>query len=113
MDQLEFYKSFQFMSELLLAEAIFLFSLQRRRFGLLRAVFAVAASFLFAWLIPVLSASPAYLSFMFFTLFIFTVCMTKFIFREKWHCLYHIIYRRVYRIIMCQPDCAVYFLFFS
>ena len=84
MDQLEFYKSFQFMSELLLAEAIFLFSLQRRRFGLLRAVFAVAASFLFAWLIPVLSASPAYLSFMFFTLFIFTVCMTKFIFREKW-----------------------------
>lgn len=84
MTQLEFYKSFQFMAELLVAEGMFLCTLRVRKFALLRIVAAIAVSFLFAWLFPADSDSPAYLSFMFFTLFVFTVCMTKFIFRETW-----------------------------
>ncbi len=84
MTQLEFYKSFQFMTELLLAEGMFLCSLRLRSFSWLRIAAGVAAAFLFSWLFPAYSDSPAYLSFMFFTLFVFTVCITKFIFKESW-----------------------------
>lgn len=84
MTQLEFYKSFQFMAELMLAEGMFLSSLHGRKLAWLRAVGAVALCFLFAWLFPAASDSPAYLSFMFFMLFLITICMTKFIFKETW-----------------------------
>ena len=72
------------MTELLLAEGMFLCSLRLRSFSWLRIAAGVAAAFLFSWLFPAYSDSPAYLSFMFFTLFVFTVCITKFIFKESW-----------------------------
>lgn len=84
MTQLEFYKSFQFMIELLLAEGMFLFRLRRRRLFWLRLVLALAACFGFACVFPVRSATPAYLSCMFLLLFLFTVCAAKFIFKERW-----------------------------
>ena len=71
MTQLEFYKSFQFMIELLLAEGMFLFRLRRRRLFWLRLVLALAACFGFACVFPVRSATPAYLSCMFLLLFLF------------------------------------------
>lgn len=84
MNQLEFYKSFQFIIELLLAEAMFSYRLRRRRFFVLRLAAAVAACFGFAFLFPVFSDTPAYLSFMFLALFAFTVCAAKSVFRERW-----------------------------
>ena len=84
MTQLEFYKSFQFMIELLLAEGMFLFRLRKRRFFLLNLAVALAACFGFAYLFPAYSNTPAYLSCMFLLLFAFTVCAAKFIFKERW-----------------------------
>ena len=54
MTQFEFYKSFQFVIELLLAEAMFVFRFRRRRFFRLLLPAAVILCFAFAWLMPVL-----------------------------------------------------------
>ncbi len=84
MTQFEFYKSFQFVIELLLAEAMFVFRFRRRRFFWLLLPAAATLSFAFAWLMPVLSPNPFYVSFMFLAIFVFTVLMNKAVFRESW-----------------------------
>lgn len=84
MTQLEFYKSFQFMAELLIAETLFLFPLRKRKLFLLRVIAAIGCSFLFSVLFPVASQHFLYMSFMFMALFIFTVCAAKFAFKESW-----------------------------
>ena len=84
MTQLEFYKSFQFMAELLAAETLFLVSLRRRNFFILRLVLSLAACFLFSFLFPIVSDNSYYMSLMFVSLFVFTVCMNKVIFKESW-----------------------------
>jgi len=84
MTQLEFYKSFQFMAELLIAEVLFLIPLRRRRYFVLRAVAAVGACFLFSCFFPIASDHFMYMSFMFMVLFVFTVCAVKFAFKESW-----------------------------
>lgn len=84
MTQFEFYKSFQFVIELLLAEAMFVFRFRRRRFFRLLLPAAVILCFAFAWLMPVLSENPFYISCMFLLIFVFTVLMNKAVFRESW-----------------------------
>ena len=84
MTQFEFYKSFQFVIELLLAEAMFVFRFRRRRFFWLLLPAAVILCFAFAWLMPVLSENPFYISCMFLLIFVFTVLMNKAVFRESW-----------------------------
>lgn len=84
MTQFEFYKSFQFVAELLIAEAMFLFRFRRRKYFWLLLPVAVALSFVFAWLMPVLSSSPFFVSCIFLLIFIFTILMSKTVFRESW-----------------------------
>ena len=84
MTQLEFYKSFQFVAELLLAELLFVCRFRRRKLFPLRLGASIAACFLLGWLFPVVSESAFYLSFMFFTIFAFTVLCVKFTFGQSW-----------------------------
>ncbi|MCH5351326.1 MAG: sensor histidine kinase [Clostridiales bacterium] len=84
MTQFEFYKSFWFVTELLLAQAMFVFRFKRRkRFWVLLPV-AVGLCYLFAWLLPAASENPFYVSFLFLLIFLFTVLMNKVIFDESW-----------------------------
>lgn len=84
MTQFEFYKSFLFVAELLLAEFMFIYRLKRRRFFALRAMAGVAACFLFAFLFPVVSDNALYCSLIFLSIFSFTVLAGKFLFRNTW-----------------------------
>lgn len=84
MTQFEFYKSFQFVIELLMAEAMFVFRFKRRGFFWLRLPIALGLCFLFAWALPALSENPFYVSFLFLLIFLFTLLMNKFIFNESW-----------------------------
>lgn len=84
MTQLEFYKSFQFMIELLVAESLFTFRLQRRPFFVIRGILGLAACFLFSWLFPILSNNAFFISLMFFVLFAFTVFVSKFVYKSPW-----------------------------
>ena len=84
MTQLEIYKSFQFVAELLLAETIYMYGLRRRRLFPLRVCLSAAACFLFAFLIPVLADNAFYFSFMFLLIFASTVLSAKFAFKERW-----------------------------
>ncbi len=84
MTQFEFYKSVQFVLELLIAEGLFLWRLDRRNYFLLRLIGAVAAIFLLAWLFPVPVQNAFYTSFIFLVIFLFTVLMAKLVFRESW-----------------------------
>ena len=84
MTQLEFYKSFQFIMELLIAEGLFCFRLSPRRGFVWRLIAGVALVFLVAFFFPILSKNAFYMSFMFFALFAVTVPVAKFIFREDW-----------------------------
>ena len=58
MTQFEFYKSFQFVIELLLAQSLFVFRLRRRKYFWLRLPVAVGLCFLFAWALHVMSENP-------------------------------------------------------
>lgn len=84
MTQFEFYKSFQFVWELLLAEFMFVFRFHRRSYFPVRAVLAVAAVFAFAWFFPVPTYNAYYCAFLFSMIFAFTVIMCKFLFKETW-----------------------------
>lgn len=84
MTQFEFYKSFLFVFELLLAEGMYIYRFRRRSFFWLRLPFAVAACFLFAWLIPVEHSNPYLFALTFLGIFLFTVLMAKVLFRENW-----------------------------
>ncbi len=83
MSQFEFYKSFQFVAEILLAETIFVCRFRRRKFFLPRLCVSAAACFLFAWLIPALE-NALYMSFMFLAIFAFTVLAVKFTMAQSW-----------------------------
>lgn len=84
MTQLEVYKSFQFMAELLLAESLFVFRLRRRSLPWLRIPVGIGLCFLFSWLFPVLSTDAFYCSFMFLAIFAFTILICKGVFKETW-----------------------------
>ena len=84
MTQFEFYKSFQFVFELLLAQSVFVFRFRRRRWFWLRLPAALALCFLFAWALPVPTEDPFYMSFIFLLIFLFTLLMNKLIFEESW-----------------------------
>lgn len=84
MSQIEFYKSFLFMVELIVAESIFLIRLKGNSMTYLRALVAIIACFIFSFLFPVFNNGPFYLCFMFICLFTFTVCAAKFVFKGSW-----------------------------
>lgn len=84
MTQLEFYKSFQFVVELLVAEGIFVGRLQRRSNFWLRLGITVPLIFLFSYLFPILSKDAFYTSFMFLGIFAITVLASKLLFAETW-----------------------------
>ncbi len=84
MTQFEFYKSFQFVIELLIAEAMYVFRYRRRKKFWVILPFAVGACFLFAWALPALSGNPFYVSFMYLSIFTFTVLANKAMFNESW-----------------------------
>lgn len=80
MTQLEFYKSFQFVFELLLAETMFMYRLRRRPKFVLRLIIALPLLFLFSWLIPAIP-NAFYCSFMFLVIFVLTVAAGIFLFK--------------------------------
>ena len=84
MTQFEFYKSFQFVLELILAETLFLYGRKRRSFFVLRLLGSLALYFLFSYLFPILSNNAFYCSFTFFVIFAVSVGIGKFIFAESW-----------------------------
>ena len=84
MTQLEFYKSYQFLVELLAAECLFILRLQRRKYFIPRAVIALAACWAIFRFFPILSQNAFYISFMFFVLFAATVFACKFLYKERW-----------------------------
>ncbi len=84
MTQFEFYKSFQFVFELLLAELIFTYRLQRKKLFPLRLIAGIAATFLFAFLFPVPVSNAFYCSFTFLAIFLFSVLAVKFAFKVTW-----------------------------
>ncbi len=84
MTQLEFYKSFQFVIELLAAEGIFSFRLTRRSHFPLRMIVGASVVFVLSYFFPIAVHEAFYLSFMFFVIFAYTVFFAKFLFRETW-----------------------------
>lgn len=84
MSQFDFYKSFQFIAELIVAESLFLYTFKKKNHFLIKAVIGLIVTFLFSYLFPTLSKHPAYMSFTFICLFCFTVIVMKFLFDESW-----------------------------
>lgn len=84
MTQFEFYKSFQFIIELLVAEGLFLYSLNLRKFAYIRIPVGIALTFVFSYFFPIAYDNAYYMSMMFFVLFAFTILVAVFIFREAW-----------------------------
>lgn len=84
MTQLELYKSFQFVCELLIAETLFSLKLVRRRRFYIFLPLSLVGVFLFSWLLPVASTNAFYISFMFFMIFAVTVLAAKATFGESW-----------------------------
>lgn len=83
MTQFEFYKSFQFMIELIAAEGLFLVTMERRKYFLPKVCLSLVCSFAFSFFFPTLFEHPLYMSFTFICLFLFTVAAMKFIFDES------------------------------
>ncbi len=84
MTQFEFYKSFQFVFELILAETLFLYRRKRRPFFLLRILGALAVYFVFSYFFPIFSDDAFYCSFTFLAIFVVSVILCKFVFDESW-----------------------------
>lgn len=72
-----------FMTELLVAESLFVMSLNRRRFFLLRALAAILACYGLSFAFPIAFSNAVWFSFMFLSFFAFTVVALKFIFNES------------------------------
>lgn len=83
MTQFQFYKSFQFMAELIIAEGLFLATMKRRKYFSLRLIAAVVSSVAFAYFFPNFSDHPLYMSFTFISIFVFTLIAMKFVFEES------------------------------
>ncbi|MCX4312304.1 MAG: ATP-binding protein [Clostridia bacterium] len=71
------------MTELLLAQSMYLFRFHRRKRFWIMLPIAVGLCYLFAWALPVLSDNPFYTSLIFLLIFVFTVCAGKAIFKES------------------------------
>ncbi len=84
MTQFEFYKSFLFVIELLIAEFIYVYRFRKHDRFILRAVIGIAACFLFAFLLPVLSDDAFYCSLLFLMIFAFSILICKILFQESW-----------------------------
>lgn len=83
MTQLQFYKSFQFMIELMVGESLFLISMKRRKFFIIRLVVGLCAIFTISYFFPIASDNFLYRSFMFISLFVTTIALSKFLFKES------------------------------
>ncbi len=84
MTQFEFYKSFQFVFELILAESLYAYKLRRNSYFVLRFIGALLVFFAFSYLFPVLSYNALYCSFTFLMIFTVSVLLAKFLFKETW-----------------------------
>lgn len=73
-----------FMAELIIAEALFTYRLQHKSYFVLRVTGGIAASFAFAFIIPLLQFNAVYCSVMFLVMFIFTILMLKLCYAENW-----------------------------
>ncbi len=78
-----FYYKFQFIAELIIAEAILFCYCKRKDKFILRVLISVVASFLFALIIPIVVYNALYCVFLFLMLAGFTVLMLKFCFDER------------------------------
>ena len=76
-----------FMAELIIAETLFVFRLKRRKKFTLRAAAGILLSFAFAFAVPCVHINAAYRSFMFFSMFAFTLAMLKLCFSESFKTL--------------------------
>ncbi len=84
MTQFEFYKSFQFVLELILAESLYAYKLHRRSHFVWRMIGSLVVFFTYSFLFPVLSYSAWYCSFTFLMIFAASVLLAKFLFKETW-----------------------------
>lgn len=84
MTQLEFYKSFQFVFELIIAELLYVYKLPRKSYFPLRVAGAVAALFLFSFLIPMRINNAYYFAFIFLVIFIVSFLLHKLLFKSSW-----------------------------
>lgn len=78
-----FYYKFQFIAELIVAEAILFCYCKRKEKFVLRVILSVVASFLFALIMPIVAYNALYCVFLFLMLAGFTVLMLKFCFDEQ------------------------------
>lgn len=83
MTQLEFYKSFQFVAELIIAEALFCLRLNGRSKYFIRLPFALAGVVLFSFLFPIITTNAFYISFTFFCIFVATFVAAIFLYKER------------------------------
>lgn len=83
LSQLFWYKPI-FMTELLIAEALFAVRLKRRSLFPLRLAAALALCYGVSFALPAAFFNPVYCSFLFVSLFFVSVLMMKFCFRESW-----------------------------
>ncbi len=84
MTQLEFYKSFWFMTELIIAEGLFCVHLVPRSKFPIRLVLCLLGVYTLSYFFPVPTDDMFYISFMFLVLFLYTVVGAKILFRESW-----------------------------
>ena len=85
MSQLEFYKSYQFVLELLVAEFIFCRKLEKKNLFSLTLPISIVLIFVLARFFPIpesLNNNAFYLSFCFFSIFFYTIICGRFIFKE-------------------------------
>lgn len=84
MTQFEFYKSFQFVLELILAEVLYVYKLRRKSHFPLRVMAALLVFFGFSYWFPVPTNDALYCSFTFFVLFLVSFFLCKFLYKESW-----------------------------
>ena len=78
-----------FMSNLIIAETMFLFRLNKKSSYGVRFTLCTVFSFAFVYFFPILSYSALYSSFMFFTFFVLTIFTTKVCYDINWRsCLF-------------------------
>ncbi|HBK02169.1 MAG TPA: hypothetical protein DDY77_03980 [Clostridiales bacterium] len=84
MTQFEFYKSFLFVAELMVAELLFLTRKNKRSFFVWRLILSVVVVCGLAYLLPAGSNNPFWCAFLFAAIFGLTVLAGKFMFDETW-----------------------------
>lgn len=84
MTQFEFYKSFQFVLELIFAEVLYVYKLRKKPNFSLRLILALVAFFGFSFWFPVPTNNALYCSFTFLVIFSVSILLCKFLFDESW-----------------------------